>query len=186
MVNAPTANTIAAAEHGIALIAALSRNVAQADASMKKGEWKRSTYTGVSLVGKTLSIMGFGKVCVTPIAQVSSQGNLHSGGTQSTHVLAHLCQAHGVTCPMKKARRVSRSAAADASHAARAVACCCSRQQCSDVDADSPAQSTACSCSCCVPPGGVIPREHLLTATVGCSFLSRLAARSLGEPWAWA
>ena len=68
MVNAPTANTIAAAEHGIALIAALSRNVAQADASMKKGEWKRSTYTGVSLVGKTLSIMGFGKVCGTPTA----------------------------------------------------------------------------------------------------------------------
>ena len=72
MVNAPTANTIAAAEHGIALIAALSRNVAQADASMKKGEWKRSTYTGVSLVGKTLSIMGFGKVgrtCATPTCQ---------------------------------------------------------------------------------------------------------------------
>lgn len=62
VVNAPTANTIAAAEHGIALICALSRNVAQADASVKRGEWKRSQYTGVSLVGKTLAIMGFGKV----------------------------------------------------------------------------------------------------------------------------
>lgn len=38
VVNAPTANTVAAAEHGIALLAALARNVAQADASMKKGE----------------------------------------------------------------------------------------------------------------------------------------------------
>ncbi|DBA94894.1 hypothetical protein WJX77_001897 [Trebouxia sp. C0004] len=62
VVNAPTANTVAAAEHGIALICALSRNVAQADASVKRGEWKRSQYTGVSLVGKTLAIMGFGKV----------------------------------------------------------------------------------------------------------------------------
>lgn len=61
MVNAPTANTVAAAEHGIALIAALSRNVAQADASVKAGRWERSKYVGVSIVGKTLAIMGFGK-----------------------------------------------------------------------------------------------------------------------------
>lgn len=62
VVNAPTANTVAAAEHGIALLCALSRNVAQADASVKKGEWKRSKYTGVSLVNKTIAIIGFGKV----------------------------------------------------------------------------------------------------------------------------
>ncbi|XP_028797249.1 D-3-phosphoglycerate dehydrogenase 2, chloroplastic-like [Neltuma alba] len=62
VVNAPTANTIAAAEHGIALIAAMARNVAQADASMKAGKWERSKYVGVSLVGKTIAIMGFGKV----------------------------------------------------------------------------------------------------------------------------
>ena len=62
VVNAPTANTVAAAEHGIALICALSRNVAQADASMKQGKWERSKYVGVSIVGKTLAIMGFGKV----------------------------------------------------------------------------------------------------------------------------
>ena len=62
VVNAPTANTIAAAEHGIAMLCALTRNVAQADASVKRGEWKRTKYVGVSLVGKTLAIMGFGKV----------------------------------------------------------------------------------------------------------------------------
>jgi D-3-phosphoglycerate dehydrogenase len=62
VVNAPTANTIAAAEHGIALLCALSRFVPQADASMKNGKWERPKYTGVSLVGKTLAIMGFGKV----------------------------------------------------------------------------------------------------------------------------
>ncbi|KAF2544535.1 hypothetical protein F2Q68_00028907 [Brassica cretica] len=62
VVNAPTANTIAAAEHGIALLAGMARNVAQADASVKAGEWKRNKYVGVSLVGKTLAVMGFGKV----------------------------------------------------------------------------------------------------------------------------
>ncbi|KAJ0008285.1 hypothetical protein Pint_30473 [Pistacia integerrima] len=62
VVNAPTANTVAAAEHGIALLAAMARNVAQADASMKSGKWQRNKYVGVSLVGKTLAVMGFGKV----------------------------------------------------------------------------------------------------------------------------
>lgn len=62
VVNAPTANTIAAAEHGIAMLSAMARNVAQADASMKAGKWERNKYIGVSLVGKILGVMGFGKV----------------------------------------------------------------------------------------------------------------------------
>ncbi|CAN0880485.1 D-3-phosphoglycerate dehydrogenase 2, chloroplastic [Linum grandiflorum] len=62
VVNAPTANTVAAAEHGIALLAAMARNVAQADASVKSGKWQRTKYVGVSMVGKTLAVMGFGKV----------------------------------------------------------------------------------------------------------------------------
>ena len=39
-----------------------ARNVAQADASVKSGKWERSKYVGVSIVGKTLAVMGFGKV----------------------------------------------------------------------------------------------------------------------------
>lgn len=62
VVNAPTANTVAAAEHGIALLASMARNVSQADAALKAGKWQRTKYVGVSLVGKTLAIMGFGKV----------------------------------------------------------------------------------------------------------------------------
>lgn len=62
VVNAPTANTIAAAEHGIALLCAMSRNVAQADKSVKEGAWARKKYVGVSLVDKKLAIIGFGKV----------------------------------------------------------------------------------------------------------------------------
>ncbi|XP_057797052.1 D-3-phosphoglycerate dehydrogenase 2, chloroplastic-like [Salvia miltiorrhiza] len=62
VVNAPTANTIAAAEHGIALLTAMARNVAQADASMKAGKWERSKHFGVCVEGKTLAVIGFGRV----------------------------------------------------------------------------------------------------------------------------
>lgn len=62
VVNAPTANTVAAAEHAVALLAAVARNIAPADASLKAGKWQRGKYVGVTLVGKTLAVMGFGKV----------------------------------------------------------------------------------------------------------------------------
>ena len=58
VLNAPTANTVVAAEHGTALICALSRNMAQADALVKAGKWVRTKYVGVSIVGNTLAVMG--------------------------------------------------------------------------------------------------------------------------------
>ncbi len=62
VVNAPTGNTIAAAEHTLALLYGLARRVAAADASLRKGEWKRSQFTGVELRGRTLGIVGLGKI----------------------------------------------------------------------------------------------------------------------------
>ncbi len=62
VVNAPTGNTIAAAEHAFALMMALARNIPQADASMRRGEWTRAKFTGVELRNKTLGIVGLGKV----------------------------------------------------------------------------------------------------------------------------
>ena len=62
VVNAPTGNTVSAAEQTIALMLALARKTAAADASMRRGEWKRSTYTGVELRGRTLGIIGLGKI----------------------------------------------------------------------------------------------------------------------------
>ncbi|KAH6756641.1 D-3-phosphoglycerate dehydrogenase [Perilla frutescens var. hirtella] len=59
VMNAPMMNTIVAAEHGIALLTSMTRNVAQPDASIKARKWLRTKYVGVSLVGKTLAIMGF-------------------------------------------------------------------------------------------------------------------------------
>ncbi|HYK96396.1 MAG TPA: phosphoglycerate dehydrogenase [Candidatus Dormibacteraeota bacterium] len=62
VVNAPTGNTIAAAEHTIALLLALARHVPEADASLRRGEWKRGPLQGVQLRGRTLGIVGLGKI----------------------------------------------------------------------------------------------------------------------------
>jgi len=62
VVNSPAGNTIAAAEHTLALLFALARHVAPADASTKLGEWKRSKFTGTELFGKTLGVIGLGKI----------------------------------------------------------------------------------------------------------------------------
>jgi D-3-phosphoglycerate dehydrogenase / 2-oxoglutarate reductase len=62
VVNAPTGNTIAAAEHTLGLLYALARRIPAADASVRRGEWKRSAFTGVELRGRTLGIIGMGKI----------------------------------------------------------------------------------------------------------------------------
>ncbi|MGB9866488.1 MAG: phosphoglycerate dehydrogenase [Bacillota bacterium] len=62
VVNAPAGNTIAAAEHTVALMMALCRNIPQADASLRRGEWARSKFMGVELHDKTLGIIGLGRV----------------------------------------------------------------------------------------------------------------------------
>ncbi len=62
VVNAPFGNTNSAAEHTMALLLALCRNVAAANASLKSGEWKRAPFTGYELKGKTMGIIGLGKV----------------------------------------------------------------------------------------------------------------------------
>ena len=62
VVNAPTGNILAAAEHTVALLLAMARNVSQADASLKRGEWRRADFMGVEVRGKTLGIVGLGRV----------------------------------------------------------------------------------------------------------------------------
>ena len=60
--NAPESNSIAAAEHTLALALALCRNVPQAHGSLVAGEWARSRYGGNELYGKTLGVIGFGRI----------------------------------------------------------------------------------------------------------------------------
>jgi D-3-phosphoglycerate dehydrogenase / 2-oxoglutarate reductase len=62
VVNAPTSNIVSAAEHAIALLLSAARHIPAADASLRQGQWKRSSYTGVELNGKTVGIVGLGKI----------------------------------------------------------------------------------------------------------------------------
>lgn len=62
VMNTPGGNTISTAEHTMALVLALSRNVAKANDSLKAGKWDRNKFTGTQLEGKTLGIVGLGRV----------------------------------------------------------------------------------------------------------------------------
>jgi len=62
VVNAPTGNTISAAEHTIALMLALARHIPQANVILKSGVWRRSDFMGTEVRNKTLGIIGLGKV----------------------------------------------------------------------------------------------------------------------------
>ncbi|HTX32689.1 MAG TPA: phosphoglycerate dehydrogenase [Solirubrobacteraceae bacterium] len=60
--NAPQSNVVTAAEHTMALLLALARNVPQAHASLTGGAWERSKFSGIELYEKTLGILGFGRI----------------------------------------------------------------------------------------------------------------------------
>jgi len=62
VMNTPAGNTVSTAEHTFALILALSRNVAAADASLRQHRWDRNKFMGVQLAGKTLGIVGLGRI----------------------------------------------------------------------------------------------------------------------------
>jgi D-3-phosphoglycerate dehydrogenase len=62
VVNAPTANLISATEHTFALLLALARRVAAADAAMKRQDWDRKSFTGFELQQKRLAVLGFGRI----------------------------------------------------------------------------------------------------------------------------
>jgi D-3-phosphoglycerate dehydrogenase len=62
VVNAPTSNVLSAAEHTMALLLAMARHIPAADASLRGGGWERNRFTGVELEGKTLGILGLGRI----------------------------------------------------------------------------------------------------------------------------
>jgi D-3-phosphoglycerate dehydrogenase len=62
VVNAPQSNILSAAEHTLALLLAQARNVPQAHSALKAGRWERSRWEGVELFGKTLGVIGLGRV----------------------------------------------------------------------------------------------------------------------------
>jgi D-3-phosphoglycerate dehydrogenase / 2-oxoglutarate reductase len=64
VVNAPTSNIISAAEQAVALLLAVARNTVTASTALKGGEWQRSKYTGAEIAGKTVGVVGLGRVGV--------------------------------------------------------------------------------------------------------------------------
>lgn len=62
VVNCPDANTVAVAEHTLGLLLGLARHIAKADRSMKDGRWEKSSFLGAGLAGKTLGLIGFGRI----------------------------------------------------------------------------------------------------------------------------
>src|SRR5687768_10993923 len=62
VMNAPDGNTITTAEHTMALLISLARSIPQANSSLKAGRWERKKFIGVELQGKTLGIIGLGRI----------------------------------------------------------------------------------------------------------------------------
>jgi len=62
VMNTPSGNTISTAELTFSMLISLARNIPQANASMKAGEWNRKAFQGLELYGKTLAILGMGRI----------------------------------------------------------------------------------------------------------------------------
>jgi D-3-phosphoglycerate dehydrogenase len=74
VINAPTANIMSATEHTMAMLLALCRNIPEAHASVKRGEWNRSKFMGTELDGKTLGIIGLGRIGTRITARAAAFG----------------------------------------------------------------------------------------------------------------
>lgn len=77
--NAPTANSVSAAEHTLAMLLASARNIPQANQSMHEGKWERSSFGGVELYGKTLGIVGLGNIGRLVAARAAAFGMTIAG-----------------------------------------------------------------------------------------------------------
>src|SRR4051795_10493249 len=74
VVNAPQSNIISAAEHAIALLLSVARRIPAAHASLSAGEWKRTAFTGVELAGKTVGVLGLGRIGVLVAQRLAAFG----------------------------------------------------------------------------------------------------------------
>jgi D-3-phosphoglycerate dehydrogenase len=80
VMNTPAGNTISTAEHAMALMLALSRNVAPAYQSLLEGKWDRNKYMGTQLAGKTIGVVGLGRIGLTVAARARKPWKCGSSG----------------------------------------------------------------------------------------------------------
>jgi D-3-phosphoglycerate dehydrogenase len=80
VVNAPTSNIHSAAEHALALLLAAARQIAPADASLREHKWKRSSFSGTEIFGKTVGVVGLGRIGQLVAARLAAFG---------THIVAY-------------------------------------------------------------------------------------------------
>lgn len=97
VVNAPTSTTIAVAELTVGLLLALARQIPRADATMKQGQWLKKEFEGVELNGKTLGVIGFGRIGMEVGRRASAFGM--SVITYDPNVLEHELE-HGEADPV--------------------------------------------------------------------------------------
>src|SRR5689334_25213669 len=74
VVNAPTSNITSAAELAVGLLLATARNIAPANEALKGGAWKRSKYSGVELLDKTVGVVGLGRIGVLVAERLAAFG----------------------------------------------------------------------------------------------------------------
>jgi D-3-phosphoglycerate dehydrogenase len=74
VVNAPTANIVSAAEHAVALLLAAARQIPAADATLRQGAWKRSAFLGVEVTGKTVGVVGLGRIGILVAQRLAAFG----------------------------------------------------------------------------------------------------------------
>jgi D-3-phosphoglycerate dehydrogenase / 2-oxoglutarate reductase len=74
VVNAPVSNITSAAEHAVALLLAAARHIPAANASLKSGQWKRSSFTGVEVTDKVVGVVGLGRIGVLFAARMAAFG----------------------------------------------------------------------------------------------------------------
>jgi D-3-phosphoglycerate dehydrogenase len=94
VLNAPDGNTIAAAEHTLALLLAVARRIPAADASTRAGEWARSRFAGLELHGRTLGIVGLGRIGLA-VAQRAAAFGMHLLG-YDPYVSPEVARARGI------------------------------------------------------------------------------------------
>jgi D-3-phosphoglycerate dehydrogenase len=80
VVNAPTSNIHSAAEHALALLLSAARQVPAADATLREHTWKRSSFSGTEIFGKTVGVVGLGRIGQLVAARLAAFG---------THILAY-------------------------------------------------------------------------------------------------